>query len=207
MCKNLEKTVKIFPNKSLKMNHFSDDIECLPWLEEIELSQYNATFLANFKSNQENFLSRSKLSRIRLQDFPAMNIHNFEHQKLLMNHIRITLQFEFGSPIRKQKVELLKSEKLDVFGEAGTGKICSAQVQKPPLIKLTSKPQHGVEDSENPAESARSSSRTKDKRSFDEIAWASIAKFRNGDKNVKQIENLRNGIIEVLLLFLYCGKI
>ena len=34
-----------------------------------------------------------------------MNIQNYEHQKLLLKHIRHTLKFAYHSPVRKQEIE------------------------------------------------------------------------------------------------------
>ena len=82
---------------------FGDDIHCLNWLEEIGLPQYEETFSTNLSVGGD-LLSRKRLSQIRLQDFPRMNITNYEHQKRLLEHIRHTLQFAYKSPIRKKEV-------------------------------------------------------------------------------------------------------
>jgi hypothetical protein len=50
---------------------FPDDIICEEWLEEINLPQYKETFLVNFSLGGP-LISRKRLSKVRLQDFPKM---------------------------------------------------------------------------------------------------------------------------------------
>jgi hypothetical protein len=58
-----------------------DDIDAQEWLREIDLPQYEDVFLINFSMGGK-LLSRKRLSQVRLQDFPKMNIQNYEHQKV-----------------------------------------------------------------------------------------------------------------------------
>jgi hypothetical protein len=81
-------------------SNFTDDIICLEWLNEVGMGQYIETFTVNF-SVGGNLLSRKRLSKVRLQDFSKMNIENFVHQKILMNHIRHTLRYAYMNPERQ----------------------------------------------------------------------------------------------------------
>jgi len=38
--------------------------------------------------------------QMRLQDFPRLNIKNYQDAKILFDHIKLSLKFEFSSPIR-----------------------------------------------------------------------------------------------------------
>jgi SAM domain (Sterile alpha motif) len=73
------------------------------WLDEIKLGQYAETFTLN--CGKGSYLSRKRLAQIKLTSFPMMNIQNFEHQKLLLEHIRHTLKFAYHNPVRKEEVE------------------------------------------------------------------------------------------------------
>jgi hypothetical protein len=84
---------------------FTEDIDCEEWLAEIGLERYSATFLTNL-SNDGKIILRRRLSVIRLQDLPQMNITDFEHQKAIMAHIRLVLKHPFNSTIRKKEVQV-----------------------------------------------------------------------------------------------------
>jgi hypothetical protein len=76
--------------------HLLDDIDCYDWLCEVGLEQYEETFLTNFTKGAAGPLSRKRLAQVRLQDFPHMNITQYDHQKVLMDHIRqvaLTVKF------------------------------------------------------------------------------------------------------------------
>ena len=87
-------------NRETVNTNFVDDIECNEWLAEIGLEQYTETFVVNF-SIGGGLLSRKRLARVRLRDFSAMNIENYSHQKLLLNHIRHSFQYAFRNLARK----------------------------------------------------------------------------------------------------------
>lgn len=94
---------------------FTDDIECDLWLKEIDLNQYTNSFLSNCTIPIGSiYLSRKRLSQIRQQDLSKMNITNFQHQKIIMEHIRHTLQYSFASPARLQ--ELIQRHGSTPFG-------------------------------------------------------------------------------------------
>jgi len=72
-------------------------------LREIGFEQYSETFLVNFPSRErEGYLSRKRLKELRLKDFSQLNITQYDHQKLIFEHIKHTLLFEFRSPIRRR---------------------------------------------------------------------------------------------------------
>jgi hypothetical protein len=77
-----------------------DDVLYDEWLSEIGMEQYSETFASNF-THGGKYLSRKRLSQVRLQDFPKMNITNYQHQKLLLQHIKYTLDAEYSSPSRR----------------------------------------------------------------------------------------------------------
>lgn len=87
-----------------------DDIDCYDWLDEIHLEQYVETFLANFTYGGR-FLSRKRLAQVRIKDFPKMNITNYDHQKILFQHIKYTLQHEYSNPERRMKSAVLSPVK------------------------------------------------------------------------------------------------
>lgn len=82
-----------------------DDIECVSWLDEVGMTQYAETFLVNFTVGGRGFLSRKRLAMLRLQDFPMLNITNYEHQKILLQHIRHTLRYSYQSPVRIRETQ------------------------------------------------------------------------------------------------------
>ena len=62
-------------------------IDVFEWLAEVGLPQYEETFSVNFARGGV-MLSRRRLEQVRLQDFPNMNITSFEHQKIILQHIK-----------------------------------------------------------------------------------------------------------------------
>jgi hypothetical protein len=60
-------------------------------------------------SNNAGILSRYRLSKIRLQDFPKMNITNYDHQKVLIEHLRHSLKFAFKSQDRYVRMKIFLS--------------------------------------------------------------------------------------------------
>lgn len=149
----------------------SDDIECEDWLDEIGLSQYAETFITNF-SLSGSTLNRKRLARLRLQDFPQMNICNFEHQKILMDHIRLTLQYAYSSPVRKKEVRMKNFARTKSAEDVGPSK------------KQRFKEQLKQADHKSQASPRR-------RRSFDNGVWRAVAKSRSSD--TKAVEKLREG--------------
>lgn len=95
-----------------------DDIVCDEWLKEIKFTHYNQVFLANF-SHDGKILSRSRLAKVKLHHFPNMNITIHEDQKILIEHIKHTLNFPFDSQLRKEQVnaKYAKHEWVKIFLE------------------------------------------------------------------------------------------
>ena len=180
-----------------------DDIECIPWLKEVSLEQYARTFMANLSSGENpNMLSRKKLKALRMRDFPSMNITNYEHQKTLMEHIRISLQYVFSSPVRKTQVQLfneLRRGNVLNFDDM-EGQVASNLPPKPakkvrvPLINLF---ENDPTDTSNQIKEKTISETRKEKQSFDERVWESISRLRPNSGKNKAIENLRRGIADV----------
>lgn len=80
-----------------------EDIDCREWLAEIGLTQYSGTFLSNLSSDGVIIL-RKRLVNVRQQDLAKMNVGDFEHQKILIAHIKLVLQHPFNSATRRREV-------------------------------------------------------------------------------------------------------
>lgn len=158
----------------------ADDIECIEWLREIDFEQYEETFLANFSVGGA-LLSRKRLAQVRLQDFPKMNILIYEHQKMLLAHIKHTLQYTFHSPIRKREVRNMLGQQDDGVNKELFPPSSSARRH------ISGKLLHSR------------------RRSFDQNAWDSINKLRSYDTTHKvAAEHLRAihaGAVEVIYCF------
>jgi len=145
-----------------------DDIDCVAWLLEVDLEQYTETFLVNF-TRGGRYLSRKRLGQVRLQDFPHMNITNFDHQKILMQHIRSSLRHSFNSKARKQEAKAihdLNSPKKKLSS--------NKKPILPPIENINVK--FVAKVVEKPVDKKTSSNRRR--HSFDETAWAVINKSR-----------------------------
>lgn len=166
---------------------YADDIECMDWLEEVALSQYTEVFLTNFGVGG-NLLSRKRLSQVRLKDFPFMNITNYEHQKLLMNHIQHSLQYAYQSPVRKKEVEAKYGKKKKKVMEEKTDiHSLKNEIGKLKLDGTSKRADHS------------SSIPGRRRRSFDTSAWQTIEKLRTSDNvNAEAASFLREGKIEAL---------
>ena len=182
---NNNKTVKSTSSFRELPALFDDDIECKSWLLEISLPQYTETFLANF-SVGNNLLSRKRLNTLRLQDFPQMNITIYDHQKILIEHIRFTLQYSFDSPLRIKYIqerlnesELISNKNHDTIAK-------SLPVSNLASIKI---------DISKKRASHRVSPGNRRKSNFDNQAWSKISKIRDSDGPKTSLENLREGNI------------
>lgn len=147
---------------------FGDDILCQAWLEEVGLPQYEDTFSTNL-SVGGGLLSRRRLGQIRLQDLPRMNITNYDHQKILINHIRHSLQFAYKSPIRKKEV----NEKFPAITKAEAKNTSSLKDLKNDLKKVDF--DKSDKSADHRTDINKSSRR---RRSFDNQVWQSIDKLR-----------------------------
>eukprot|EP01035_Chromulina_nebulosa_P031320 gene31320-41741_t len=108
-------------------NKLHDDIECVSWLEEINMAQYSNAFLLNLSADGK-ILIRKRLQQIRLQDLPKMNITNFLHQKILMDHIHHVLNNAFQSPVRRSEIKAILSAKYPDL---------DLENMKPRMLKMT----------------------------------------------------------------------
>lgn len=122
-------------------------------------------------------LSRKRLARLRLQDFPQMNITNFDHQKALMDHIRHTLQFSYNSPVRRREV---KAKFFHLHADVKE----SRQAEE-------SKKAKGLQQKPKARREIVSERR---RRSFDNEVWKSIEKYRTPD--IKDALELLRGQVE-----------
>jgi hypothetical protein len=113
MAKEMNREMMSNDVKSMTMKHqriLPDDIDCVEWLHEVGMDQYLETFKSNF-THGGKYLSRKRLSQVRLQDFPKMNITNFADQKILLEHIKLTLQHEYTNPERRRMSQILSPAK------------------------------------------------------------------------------------------------
>ena len=167
----------------------TDDIEVGEWLDEIGMKSYADTFKKNFSIDGGNYLSRKKLSQLKMHHYPFMNIENYSHQKILQEHVQHTLLFAYGSPLRKKEAN---------------DRLLKHFPKKEPIInnKDTSKPTSAVQntrDSLSIRVGADAGNRADHKgkvhdrrrRSFDHDVWDHINKLRHHD--LKPVELLREG--------------
>lgn len=151
----------------------ANDIECVDWLNEIDLPQYEESFRLNC-SLGDNLLSRKRLAQIRIKDFPYMNITNHVHQKMLHEHIQHTLQFSFHSPLRRREVKVRMGKSIDDEPSGSEEKLDGGTRTK--------------------SSTMNSSVSGRRRRSFDAKAWNSINKLRTQDHAHKVAAEVLRGI-------------
>jgi hypothetical protein len=157
---------------------FIDDIDAGDWLREIDMEQYEDVFVTNFSIGGK-LLSRRRLGNLRLQDFPKLNIQIYDHQKILMEHIRHTLCYTFHSPVRRKEAR-------DKF-------ILRSPNAKPPP-EPEPKYVGVVKEKKESKRGKRQTVRTK-RRSFDNAAWNKINALRSKDiVSHNAADELRKGI-------------
>lgn len=136
------------------------------------MGQYAPAFLLNL-SIDGKILLRKKLKQIRQQDLSKMNITNFLHQKILMEHIHHVLNNPFHSPIRRSEIRNKLASKYPFVDLKESD---SESISKPTRAS--------AEEKKRPDSSAKPStakvSRTR-RRSFDANVWQSISKLRTKD--------------------------
>lgn len=191
---------------------YVDDIECVSWLEEVDMVQYAGVFMTNFTVANSGFLSRKRLGQVRLQDFSYMNIQNFDHQKVLMQHIRHTLKFTYGSPVRiretqqtaygKQRAKRLEEEsQAKAMKEADDAKeekklrrpSVGVLNRTPSMEKLTA--QDSIEESREVKAKAKKKKKAR-RHTFDEKAWEAINKSRKGDTDHKAASEVLRDVVQ-----------
>ena len=92
-----------------------DDIVAEEWLAEVDSVHYVDCFIKNFPSpdarnRERGIISRKKLETLRLQDYPKMNIKDFEEAKKINEHVKTVLKYEFDSPQRRAEVKVLREK-------------------------------------------------------------------------------------------------
>jgi hypothetical protein len=174
-----------------------EDIDCEAWLSEIDLKQYTETFITNL-SNDGRIILRKRLLQIRQQDLAKMNITNFVHQKLIMEHIKLILKHPFNSPLRKKEVLTLSP---DAKAPTSNGKNMSMKSSSSGGEKLEGKFDRALGSSHSSSGNHHSDhAESKDhkksaekqhrrsfenkidperRRSFDEQIWNSISNMRH----------------------------
>ena len=170
-------------------NKFIDDIECKDWLHEIDMMQYEEVFLVNFSLGGK-LLSRKRLGQVRQQDLSKMNITNFEHQKILMDHIRHTLEYSFHSPVRKQQSKEKYLARTPVH----------LRPPAPPVVPEEGPKYHIKNDEHGEHKRGNKGKKGKDKnfrrkrRSFDNAVWNKINALRTKEVVAHDAaEDLRHG--------------
>lgn len=169
----------------------NDDIECRQLLQEVHLSQYEQTFLANFGVGN-GLLSRRRLATLQLKHFPQMNITDYEHQLCLMEHIRNALAFPFQSPGRQQALAEMNERRASMaFSPAKQSSPTSAaeSFESLPVDSVTVLP---LMPKRAPQPKKVSTHR---RRTFDEAAWKSIRSFRHADDVAVKADELRHRLV------------
>ena len=173
---------------------FSNDIDAVDWLSEIDMSMYLEVFLRNFSLNETKFMDRKRLQQIRMCDLPKMGISIYDHQLVIMDHINHSLEFEFHSPMRKTEVQKKMQER---FPDREFGSSAAAEVASIHKLK--------IEDLHIPASKIGGKNRKNRKivhphmdrqrrRSFDKNVMGAITNMQTS--HMKATELLREGDFE-----------
>lgn len=169
----------------------ANDIDVYEWLAELDMGMYAECFLANFGVNDTNFLNRKHLMKVRLQDLPKMGITQYHHAKLIHDHIHHSLQYEFGSPVRKKQVDkkmrdLFPDKYPDI--EHVPKKVGRLKVEDLHI------PQRTVERARSNAHLDHKKISKQRRRSFDKQVWQNIHHLRSTDvSSANASEGLRDG--------------
>jgi hypothetical protein len=186
---------------------YVDDIDCIKWLEEIGMPQYTNTFMTNFTIGGSGYLSRKRLAQVRLQDFSYMNIQNYEHQKILLDHIRHTLKYTYQSPIRIRESQETAYVKLGIK-PSEPEPIVVESIQEPADEKKDSKddvrrrrPSMTDKDIKEDVQQETAESKAEQKKkkkqrrhTFDDKAWEAINKSRTADQTKAAVELIREQV-------------
>lgn len=151
------------------------------------MAQYSHAFLLNLSADGK-ILIRKRLQQIRLQDLPKMNITNFLHQKILMEHIHHVLNNAFQSPVRRSEIKAILSAKYPDL---------DLESMKPRILKKS----NAIGDDQKRGESAQrrrsidKATKTR-RRSFDTHVWQSISNLRTRDaSSTAAAALLREGVL------------
>ena len=183
----------IIPSSPSPLPSFGNDIECIDWLEEVNLPQYKDTFLTNFGVYGK--LSRSRLKTVRLQDFQYLNIQDYDNAKLLMEHIKITLQYSFNSSERVYAIQ----ERRKSLSRPNSTSFLPNIINKGSTIGLISQlPTQlidvRIDNSKRRINHQRFIS-DHQQQAFDRRNWNSIQLYRDdhNHSNLSAVESLRDG--------------
>jgi hypothetical protein len=161
------------------------DIDAYEFLSEIEMEMYTDTFLTNFSLNNTNYLNRKRLLSIRMQDFPKMGITQYDHQKILYDHIQHALEYEFNSPVRKMQVRTKMEER---FPDRNFAKPVKISKLRPEDLHIPHRELKKVGHAQHNTISSRR------RRSFDKNVWQCISHLRTAEAISSEVANsLRDG--------------
>ena len=122
-----------------------------------------------------------------------MNIRNFDHAKLLMEHVRIGLRYEYNSPVRKSFVSTRNIERGISFRFDEEDEVAKVAESKLPKLKGIVN-NDGGESTNNRKIMRKEINRRR--RSFDNQVWQSISNLRTATSNPtreKALEHIREG--------------
>lgn len=192
-------------------------IDCRSWLNEMGLQQYEQVFLTNFSLNSsDKFLSIDKILKIRVADFPKLNITNYDHQRILLERIQRLFVTDYDLPELQKSIpiyEVYDPNNANTLAPKFAYEISqphnsrsrrssqdnTSQTSGLPAIRVGQtldelrKGQGIVYKDKDKVEVQQTTSRRK---SFDERAWTAIAKHnQHMDKQskVNALEQLRSG--------------
>ena len=169
-----------------------NDIDAENWLSEIAMSQYLEVFLVNFSDSNSRLLNRKRLAQVRMDYLPKMGITQYSHQRLIMEHIRHTLQFEFNSPIRKREVQAKMQTANPASVTGGVGKFKVGKL--PEIPERQSSSEHAAGGGGKKFADHHKQAAPTRRRSFDKNVWQSITKLRTNDaSSLVAVEALRGG--------------
>ena len=158
------------------------------------MAQYSEAFILNL-SLDGRVLIRKRLQQIRLQDLSKMNITNFLHQKILMDHISHVLQNPFHSPVRRSEIKAKLAMKYpDVDLEESNAGPSAIAGDKAAVGKKRNGEDKKRSDSAQ-RKGGKKITRTR-RRSFDHDVWQSISNLRTRDANSTVAAGLlREGVL------------
>ena len=188
-----------------------DDIDCQAWLAEVNLPEYTETFLLNF-SIDGRVIRRQKLNLLKQHDLCKMNITDFEHQKILMEHVRLVQKYPFHSPQRLKELKpiptftpfkILQFDYKPVatkYDRKNKGKGKGSTATAPSSISNTNNAAAvvaattGISSAQVIANEKKKQARRR--RSFDQEAWNSISNMRKkAEQNLAKADILRDRLV------------
>ena len=197
-------------NSPDKASMSAEFVDCESWLAEVNLLQYTASFKANFAFGDEDnkYLSLKKLSLLKMSDLPKMNITDFSHQKIIIDHIKNSIKSTQSSESNSTQDDnqIFADDTIMVHSSMST-----SGLTLPPLPNLIPV----YHDSSNDLSSLKTNlssivnntaiSTTKRnqllRKSFEIKAKLSIDKLRSNIKQYDNINLIRNGELQVRMSY------